>query len=86
MKRDLNKYIAEYEKMFNSGKAGQIYSADIQTIYNRNIKNPGGHITNAELYHCVSDALIAGFMIGLKYEQERRKNSTRNATQGTPAR
>lgn len=66
MKRDLEKYIAEYERKFADREDySNIYATDIMQIHDQT----KGH----SLYDLISNCLMAGFMIGYKAAQKDMK-------------
>ncbi len=68
MKRDLEKYIAEYERKFADREGySNIYASDIEQMHEMDKTN--GH----SLYHLISNCLTAGFMIGYKAAQKDMK-------------
>lgn len=70
MKRDLEKYIAEYERKFADREDySSIYASDIEQLHN--MEQSKGH----SLYDLISNCLAAGFMIGYKAAQKDMKRS-----------
>ena len=68
MKRDLEKYIAEYERKFADREDySNIYTSDIEQMHEMDKTN--GH----SLYYLISNCLTAGFMIGYKAAQKDMK-------------
>ena len=68
MNRDLEKYIAEYERKFaDRENYSNIYTSDIEQMHEMDKTN--GH----SLYYLISNCLTAGFMIGYKAAQKDMK-------------
>lgn len=68
MKRDLEKYIAEYERKFADREDySSIYATDIMQIHDQT--------KDHSLYDLISNCLAAGFMIGYKAAQKDMKRS-----------
>lgn len=68
MKRNLEKYIAEYERKFGDREDySNIYASDIEQMHE--MDKTKGH----SLYYLISNCLTAGFMIGYKAAQKDMK-------------
>lgn len=65
MKRDLNKAIEDYKRKFwkRGEQKGALFASDYQQIWD---------MSNGDSFHCVDNALMAGFMIG--YRCAKREN------------
>ena len=68
MKRDLEKYIAEYERKFGDREDySSLYSSDFMQLHYM-------YLTKSHtLYDLISNCLTAGFMIGYKAAQKDMK-------------
>lgn len=57
MNRDISKAIADYKKQFINNKSGHFYASDFYKIRD---------ISDGTIYDNISNALMAGFMIGYR--------------------
>lgn len=77
MRRNLEKSIQEYQRKFawpaNRTGAGCFYVEDVQQIIDAARDKSGKCSLYELLYTAVIDALKAGFMVGLRYEQRRAR-------------
>lgn len=64
MKRNVKKYIDEYNKLF-TGDKDKFYANDIDQLYTMAKDSPGNLA-----FSCIQNSLLFGFMIGMKYGQE----------------
>ena len=80
MRRNLERHIQEYQRKFawpaNKTAAGCFYVEDVQQIIDAARDKPGKCGLYELLYTAVIDALKAGFMVGLRYEQRQARQQT----------